>query len=161
MHSKTNMDSKTKDTMWKVLGGGILLIFIAFMIWLFSLPKLPADEVAAYNGLHWHAQLNIKIKGEPITIPANVGTDGSHVARPHTHNADNILHYEIPGIARVKDLTLSKFFESWEKPFSSTCILDTCVTGTSTIKMTVNGTENTLYEKYPIKDKDLIEIVVE
>jgi len=155
------MDAKTKRMMWRVVGWGTLLVIIAGIVWLFTLPKIPRDQVASYGGLHWHPHLSIKVYGKEIQIPANVGTTGEHVERPHTHDANNILHYEIPGIALVKDTTLKKFFDVWGKKLSSTCLVDECATGTSTVKMFVNGVPNTLYENYPIKDKDEIELILE
>lgn len=154
------MDPGMKKSMWRGIGWGVLAIFIALIVWIFTLPKIPKEEVASYNGLHWHAHLTIRVHGIDIRIPADIGTTGEHVDRPHTHDADNVLHYEIPGIALVKNITLKKFFDTWGKKFSNTCLVDECGTGTTTVTMRVNGEENFQYENYPIQDKDEIELIL-
>lgn len=59
---------------------------------------------------------------------------------------------------RQSDTRLAKFFEAWGKEFSSQCILDVCNGEEGTVRMLVNGEENTDFENYHMKDDDRIEI---
>lgn len=115
--------------------------------------------VVSLNGIHWHPELEIFVKGEKIEIPANIGVGSQYEGRSgydsgmqmtpvHTHDATGIVHFEFDNDAVYKkDLTLGKFFEAWSKDINSF--------GT-TVSMTVNGKENTELDKYVMQDKDKI-----
>ena len=106
--------------------------------------------------IHWHPHLTIRIDGENHVIPAHIGLGSVH--RPiHTHETDGILHMENSNPSR-RTVTLGYFFEVWGKDFSAECIFDYC-TDKGTLKMWVNGKENTGYENYFMQDKD--EILIE
>ena len=131
--------------------GAIVLLIIASMVILPS-PKAidPNDpDVVAANGLHWHPQLAIYVKGEKIEIPQNIGIGA--VPQPmHTHDDLPIIHLEFPALVRTQDIMLGRFFEIWGKDMRSF--------GTN-MRMTVNGVENTEYENYSMRDGDKIELL--
>jgi len=75
--------------------------------------------------IHKHVQLEIKIDGSPIVIPANIGItptlyldhslDQFGVKYPpmaplHTHDTDGIIHIES---TTARDYTLGQFFDIW------------------------------------------------
>lgn len=128
------------------------ILIVGGIIWLVwyvkTLPPTPAGEVISYNGIHWHPNLAIYIKGQKQEIPANIGINPSFHSPIHTHDADGVLHMEMQGVITKKDTTLGRFFEIWGKKFASM--------GTAT--MLVNGIENKEFENYKMKDGDKIEI---
>ncbi|MBI2173126.1 MAG: hypothetical protein HYT73_02865 [Candidatus Aenigmarchaeota archaeon] len=108
--------------------------------------------------IHWHPTLEVIIKGQKQTIPANLGTIGVH--QPiHTHDLTGELHYENSN-PTPENMPLRYFFEIvWRKTFNDTCIMDHCNDETGTVKMFVNGRQSFEFENYIPKDKD--EIVIE
>ena len=135
----------------------ILFVFVGSALSFAVIYALPGSGPGK-EYVHWHAQLNIIINGEEITIPANVGipVDSGNNVHPeviHTHATDNILHKEGPA-----DLTLGNFFDVWDRTFSSECIFDFCNSEEGTVKMYVNGQPNTEFGDYIFKDNDIIAI---
>lgn len=113
------------------------------------------------SAIHWHPHVTIVIKGNDVTIPANVGISTQGHAPVHTHDTSNILHWEVDS-PTVKNMQLGYFFNTvWKKKFSRECILDYCNGSEGTVKMFVNGIENTEFDHYMPKDKDEIKIVFE
>jgi len=105
-------------------------------------------NVVATNGIHWHPQLEIFVKGEKVEIPQNIGIGVTH--QPvHTHDDLPIIHLEFSGVVKREDIVLGQFFKNWGKDMRSF--------GTN-MRMTVNGIENTEYENYQMKDGDTIEL---
>lgn len=134
-------------------GGGIGLI-----IWYIAArPPAPQSEIISRNGIHWHPELSITIKGQEQEIPANLGIGIRHEPI-HTHDSSGVLHLERQGLIREKDIKLARFFEIWGKQFNSDCIFDSCNGPAGTVKMFVNSQENTEFENYQMKDGDKIEI---
>ncbi|HEY4522187.1 MAG TPA: hypothetical protein VJH91_00940 [Candidatus Paceibacterota bacterium] len=105
-------------------------------------------NVVATSGLHWHPELTIYVKGEKLEIPQNIGIGAVHQPM-HTHDDLPIIHLEFSGVVKKQDLTLGQFFKNWGRDMRSF--------GKS-MRMTVNGVENTEYERYIMKDKDKIEL---
>ena len=130
--------------------GSVVLLAIAGIFILPSPKSIDSNDPneVATNGLHWHPQLEIYVKGEKIEIPRNIGIGAVHES-VHTHDDLPIIHLEFPGIVRKEDITLGKFFEVWGKDMRSF--------GTN-MKMTVNGKENTEFENYVMRDGDKIEL---
>src|SRR3989344_8502832 len=122
-----------------LLGGGVW--------WPQSLSKSDPSVVST-NGLHWHPTLQIYVKGEKIEIPENIGLGAMHLPM-HTHEDLPIIHLEFQGRVTEDDLMLGNFFKNWGKDMRSF--------GTN-MRMTVNSEENTEYENYIMKDKDVIEL---
>jgi len=105
-------------------------------------------DLIAQNGIHWHPELEIYVKGEKVEIPQGVGIGVTHEPM-HTHEDLPIIHQEFQSVVRKGDIKLGKFFQIWGKDMRSF--------GTN-MKMTVNGKENTEYEDYVMQDKDKIEL---
>ncbi len=130
----------------------VLVVVIGGLIWLKSIS--PTEEeiisekgaILAEQGLHWHPELKIFVKGEEITIPENVGLGTVH--NPiHTHEDLPIIHLEFNGVVYESDTELGKFFEVWNKDFMEF--------GPS-VAMMVNGEPNTELQNYKMKDGDKI-----
>ncbi|MEX2008510.1 MAG: hypothetical protein WD850_03410 [Candidatus Spechtbacterales bacterium] len=131
---------------------------------------IPQEDIASQSGIHWHPELKIVVRGEEVTIPANVGIGSAYKDDPlydsrmgmapiHTHDASGTLHWEVArGPVAKRDVTVGRFFEVWDATFTSTCILDACNSDDGTIKMLVNGEENGEFENYQVNDGDKIEI---
>ena len=130
------------------------------IFWVASLPKISQGEFISKNGLHWHSTLHIKIKGDEFAVPAGIGLGAVH--NPiHTHDPDNAIHLEFSGIVRKEDLAIRNFFKVWGKDFSKDSILGNKTGDGGTVKMLVNGKENTEFENYLMQDGDKIEIIYE
>ncbi|MBI4272885.1 hypothetical protein HY621_03465 [Candidatus Uhrbacteria bacterium] len=111
-------------------------------------PQVSQSEVVSENGLHWHAELSMYLKGKRMDIPKDIGIGSIH--QPiHTHDPDGTIHMEFQGRVSKDDLKFSRFFRNWKKDIQSF--------GTLT-SMKVNGQENTEFEQYGMKDKDKIEL---
>lgn len=105
-------------------------------------------DVISLQGVHYHPELKIFVKGEQIEIPPNIGLVGGH--QPiHTHEDAPIVHLEFPAKVMKEDTRLGRFFEIWGKDFRSFG---------QNVTMTVNGELNTEFENYEMKDKDVIEL---
>ncbi len=120
-------------------------------------PPTPASNIISRDGIHWHPELSIYIKGKQQEIPANIGIGVTHQPL-HTHDATGVIHLEIQGFVTKDDIKLGRFFKIWGKLFNSDCIFDSCNGPGGKIKILVNGRENTEFENYPMQDKDKIEI---
>lgn len=123
-------------------------------------PKTPPSEIISRNGIHWHPELSIDIKGAKQEISANIGIGVNHQL-VHTHDTSGVIHLEMQGLVRKKDTQLGRFFGIWGRQFNSNCIFDTCNGPGGTVKLFVNGNENIEFENYQMKDKDKIEIKYE
>lgn len=144
----------------KILSWVIPLLLIIAGGWAIARSPKISDEdnpLISKRGIHWHADLAIWIKGERVTIPADIGLGGIH-ADTHTHKENDQIHLEISRPVRLSDTRLGKFFETWGKQFNSQCILEVCNGIEGTVLMTVNGEENTEFANYHMKDGDQIEI---
>lgn len=141
--------------------GGVTVAVFAFIIlasvWssMFPLPLKPS-RVAAFDciqhrnlALHIHPVLTITVKGEKVEIPANVGINASCMRALHTHDDTGVIHIEH---SQAIEFSLGDFFAVWGKDMRSFG---------QDIVMKVNGVENTEYENYIMKDKDIIELTFE
>lgn len=126
-----------------------------------KLSQIPTGQV------HWHPHLTIKINGNNVPLPSNIGLSVGQavdtqlgmdrgMAPTHTHEPDGIIHIEtLNARAKPEVFTLGYFFYVWEKQFSSTCIFEYC-TDKGTLRMTVNGKENTEFDQYVMHNDDQI-----
>ena len=133
--------------------GAIVILVLASV---FLLPQSSGtgrtdSEVIADAGMHWHPMLEMYVKGEKIEIPQNIGIGAVHQPM-HTHDDLPIIHLEFPGMVRIQDILLGRFFDIWGKDMGSF--------GTN-MMMTVNGKENTEYGNYMMRDGDKIELQYE
>lgn len=149
----------------RVMSYALVIVVVSILGWLIvkgiaSSPPLSSEEILSRNGLHWHAKLRIIINGKEEAVNSNIGIGIRHNPL-HTHEPDNVIHMEFQGLVTVDDLKLGKFFNVWGKQFSSSCIFDFCSGPNGTLRMTVNGKENTEFEEYVMQDKDKIVITYE
>lgn len=152
----------------KIIGGIALVTIVILVGAVFLLSKgneqsVPQDQIVANNGIHWHPKLAIYIKGQKQEIPANLGIGAVH-QKIHTHDEDakdGVVHMEMPGVVTKDDTKLGNFFRIWGMDFNSTQIFDKKNGALGTVKMTVNGKENTEFENYKMRDGDQIEIKYE
>lgn len=141
-----------------IIGGAI---FAGGWFLIKKTPAAPESEIISKIGIHWHADLSIKILGETIEIPAGIGLEGLPHKPLHTHDRDNVIHIEFAGLVRENNLRLGNFFEIWGKTFNKDCIFDKCNGPEGKLKMLVNGEENSEFENYIMRDGDKIEIIFE
>lgn len=134
---------------WSV--GILLAAVLGGLVWYAGAgPSGPTPVIIAQNGIHWHSELAIYVKGEKQEIPKNIGIGAVH--RPvHTHDdaGKGVIHLEFQGLVQEKDIVLAEFFKSWGKDLRSFG---------SNVTMTVNGKESTEFENYVMRDKDKIEL---
>ena len=146
-------------------------------IWSQSIKNSQAKKVEAsgdlisMEGIHWHPELTITIKGEKQVIPNNIGMGMQFTGYPqydpmmmmtnmHTHDDSGQLHWEVmKGPVKKEDVKLSQFFAIWGKKFTSSCIFDYCNGPQGRLTFKVNGRDNPDFENYLVKDKDKIEII--
>lgn len=133
-------------------------------------PAQSDSNIVSDTGIHWHANLSIKIKGQSVEIPADIGIGEAYASTPfynpetgesdvHTHDTTGQIHWEIDQGPVTKDhVTVGSFFQVWGKTFNQNQILDKQNGPEGTVKMFVNGKENTDFENYVIHDNDQIEI---
>lgn len=139
-----------------IAGGGIA----ALGWYIVSRPQAPVSDIISKNGIHWHPELTITVKGQKQEIPANIGIGVTHQPM-HTHDATGVIHLEMAGRVTKDDIKLGKFFRIWDKQFNSNCVFDSCNGSDGKVKILVNGQENTEFENYQMQDKDKIEIIYE
>lgn len=144
------VSAEKKRTLRKVLNYGIFIVIIGGIIWYAaSRPSIPETEIVSRNGIHWHPEITIFVNGVKQELPANLGVGPAGMAPIHIHEPNGVVHLEYPGKVLKKNISLSKFFQLWEKKFDSFGTL---------ISMKVNGVENTELENYAMQDKDIIEL---
>ena len=152
---------KIEKFFWLSFSALIVLGAISGLTWLIKnqAPRLES-EIIARNGIHWHPELSIKILGQKMEIPVNIGLGITE--RPiHTHEDTGIIHLEFSGFVRKDDIRLGEFFKVWGKTFHKDCIFDKCSGPEGQLKMLVNGESNSEFEDYIMRDKDKIEIIFE
>jgi hypothetical protein len=112
---------------------------------------LPADASAAaaqaglpmlgeeHLNVHYHAHLDLVVRGQAITVPAYIGIDRgrSKIAPLHTHTPDGIVHIES---ATDVPFTLGQFFAEWGHPISATAVGSVSPSpGSETLRVYRNG----------------------
>ena len=136
---------KKNPTLWWIIG--LTVLIIGLFGWSQRAQNYDPNVIAR-NGLHWHSEIALYVKGEKIEIPKNIGIGAVHQPM-HTHDDLPVLHLEFQGMVRKQDLMLGQFFKNWGKDFNSFG---------SHVTMTVNGKENTEFENYQMKNGDKIEL---
>lgn len=140
----------------------IVVIGVLFggSIWWSKSLKFEDPDLLSKNGLHWHPILEVYVKGEKQIIPANIGIGAQYSSLPmgmapvHTHDdvVGGVIHLEFESVVRKNETTLAQLFKNWGKDINSF--------GPS-VKMSVNGVENTELGNYEMKDGDRIELKFE
>lgn len=145
---------KDKATTISIIAFAVIGIGTLFYFGITGDQVKPASDAISRNGLHWHSELEIYVKGQKVEIPANLGLGAVH--NPiHTHDEDapqGVIHMEFGGLVRKDDTKLGEFFKVWQKDITSFG---------SSMKMTVNGIDNTEFGDYNMQDGDKIELVYE
>jgi hypothetical protein len=102
-----------------------------------SIDSIPCQGMEG-TAMHIHPHLAIIDRGNPVTIPADVGRPktGECLYWLHTHTADGILHVESP---TVRKFTLRNFFDVWGQPLSATQAATAVAPKGSTLKVWVDG----------------------
>jgi len=142
-----------------IISGLAILLLVGAVWWSKSLQESDPNIIST-QGVHWHPQLTIYVKGEKQDIPANIGIGMQYASTPtfdssmrmtamHTHEEDGTIHLEFPGRVTKDNTTLGNFFSILGKDFMSFG---------SSVTMTVNGKENTEFDKYEMQDGDKIEL---
>ena len=152
---------KTKPMKTILIIGGVAIAFLIGDVWWSQNLQASDPDVIFLDGIHWHPTLAIYVQGGRQEIPANVGIGPQYAGAPgydpqmqmaamHTHDDMPLIHLEfMGGPVHREDVTLGQFFRIWGKDMRSF--------GT-TMRMTVNGKENTDNENYVMKDGDAIEL---
>jgi len=142
--------NRVKKTILWSLSGIFIVAAVAGLIWyLDQLPSTPKSEIISRNGIHWHPELTIYVKGEKQEIPKDIGIGVVHLPM-HTHDDTGVIHLEFQGLVRKTDIKIGQFFKNWNKDMRSFG---------ANMKMTVNGEENMEHENYIMQDKDKIELI--
>ena len=155
------VSDRRKATLRRVLKRVLVVVAIAGVVgWLgwkiASRPEVAEADILSRNGLHWHADFNIFIKGEQREIPGNIGLVGGHQSM-HTHEP-NVIHIEAEGVVTKEMTTLGRFFSIWGKQFTDQCLFEFCTGADGTLRMTVNGEPNQEFGRYHIQDGDKFEL---
>ncbi len=139
-----------KSTKNQIITVFVLLIFLGSSLTFAIMSAFPNEQ----NVTNWAARIVIYINGEIYPIPSDVGIVNNETrAKVYTGNSDGVIFKTVS-----EDVTLKDFFDTWDKTFNSTCILDYCNTNTSSVVLYVNRVENPDYELYKIQNNNLIEI---
>jgi len=126
----------------------ISVIIVALLGWSY-VSQVNDPSIITTNGLHWHANISITVRGNNVVIPANIGISSTEMRSMHTHKTNGIIHMEFRGTVHKKDMMLKQFFKIWGKDMNSF--------GTN-MQMTVNGKKNTQYGQYEVQDGDVIKL---
>ena len=118
-------------------------------------------DVLSRNGIHWHPEISIYVKGVKQEIPhmgiSDMDMSAMHkmhskMQTQHLHEGPNdqgIVHLKFQGVVLKSDIMLGQVFKKMGKNTRSFG---------ANLKMTVNGKENSEYEIYVMQDKDKIEL---
>jgi hypothetical protein len=92
--------------------------------------------------MHEHANVQVYVRGQQVTVPVNIGIDQTTgaVESIHTHSDDGVVHIESSTVA---EFTLGDFFDIWGVRFSQTCLGADCNDGDATVRVFKDGQEVT------------------
>ncbi len=140
-----------------VIGLAIVGAIIYFVV---TAPRVAISDLASETGLHYHPTLSIMVNNEPVLIPNNVGLDGAAHKPIHTHEeGGGMLHLEFDGKVKKTDTALGKFFDIWQKEWTTTSFMGYPIDATHTLTMKVDGEVSTEYRDLQMKDKQKIELI--
>ncbi len=114
--------------------------------------RLPPNGDESY---HIHAHLAIYVKGQPVTVPANVGISfAARLESPmHTHDTSGAIHIEASQPSDA--FNLGAFFDIWGVKFTATQLGGYTDTANKTVQVYVNGqpvADATRYVLHPHDD---------
>lgn len=138
---------------------GVLLI-VTFVVWLFSSFNAPFTS----GEVHWHATLEMVACGQKLENPVPFDAE-HHLGLPllHTHT-DRLIHIE-GQVWNAEDILLGKYMDVIGMPFTSDSLGDFvgpsgCRDGkVNSVRLMVNGMDNTLMRDYILRDGDNISLV--
>jgi len=89
--------------------------------------------------VHYHAHLEVTVRGVDITVPAGIGIDAAKqtITALHTHDQTGIVHIES---AEEIPFTLGQFFTEWDQPLSATQVGPIKVDANEEVRLYRNGT---------------------
>jgi len=97
----------------------------------------PTEQIT----FHTHAHLNIRVNGQLVDIPGDVGQRPTCIYWLHTHAAHGVIHIEAPA---PTVFTLGQFFDVWGKPLDATHLADASVPAGSSIWVFIDGQQVTV-----------------
>ncbi len=133
-------------------------------------PRLSSRPIVSKEGIHWHIKLRIFVRGEQITVPANMGIGSQYQSDPgfdsmmemtgiHTHDDSGTIHWEImAGPVKRTGIRLAAVFGVWGQPFTSNELLSERTGAGEHVTMTVNGRPNPELGLYEVHDGDEVDI---
>lgn len=150
-------------------GVGLIAVIGLLLGWVFYSAAQPAKERTTREvamscttdmatEYHIHPRISISVKGVKQDVNSNIGVRAGCMNPLHTHDSSGVIHVESP---EKRDFALADFFAVWDKPFSKDQLFDHMSGPEGTVKLFVNGTENSEFENYVVKDKDEIDIKYE
>ena len=147
---KTNLETAKKVIFWIIV---LVTVYVSLTIFY---QTININITSWSKGpVHWHADVDIEICGEPYFLPTIEGFRNQVGAElVHTHE-DMRIHVEGP-VMEPEEASLGNFFDMQGIPFSATEIADKkngdiCPDGKpSKVRMFVNGKENAEFDKYII-----------
>ena len=107
---------------------------------------------------HYHATLEIYIRGEQIDVPAETGVDSNCMRGIHTHDATGVLHIESPTAMEAR---LEHFFDIWDQPLSESELLDATVADGESITLAVDGNVVNDFENHVLADGQVLVLRLE
>jgi hypothetical protein len=104
---------------------------------------------------HIHALLQVYVNGKPVTVPANIGLNGSTgpFSPIHTHDTSGIVHMEAD---RTYPFTIGQFFAVWGVKFSDDQIGPYQSKGDKKLIVYVNGKRVNDPVNYVMHDHDKV-----
>jgi hypothetical protein len=112
----------------------------------------------SHDMTHYHANLEISIRGENRIIPTSTGVTSTCMSGIHTHGDDGTLHIETPGDMEAR---IEHFFTIWDQPLSETQLMEATVGQGELITMTVDGVVVEDYQNHIFVDGQQVTIKLE
>jgi hypothetical protein len=112
----------------------------------------------SHDMTHYHANLEISIRGENRIIPTSTGVTSTCMSGIHTHGDDGTLHIETPGDMEAR---IEHFFTIWDQPLSETQLMEATVGQGESITMTVDGVVVEDYQNHIFVDGQQVTIKLE
>jgi len=108
------------------VGGVFGLVFIGFIVAILlnrsPVTGQPIANIRCESGeqlaIHNHAHVDLIYKGQPASVPAQVGIKSTCLYWMHTHQSSGIVHIEAPKESASRQFTLGDFFQIWGQPLS-------------------------------------------
>jgi|GEM_PF-3263220 hypothetical protein len=99
--------------------------------------------------------LKMIINSQAQAIPANYGKNEDEKMIFSTDTSNGDVRVQLP---EKMSFILNDFFVLWGSKFNKNCLLNHCLGGTGSLKMTVNGAPNSKFNNYVIQQDDQIVI---